>query len=129
MVLVLATWGRSNGPVPRRTVEAPSPGLDTSGPNIPKLPIEPFQHLTGTAEGAIIAMGLTEELVGKPASFKDFVAVLLDPRRPELVSSGRANRFSNALALPEACASKGMLSPLGSSHRPHQRLHPVGREL
>ena len=83
MVLVLTTWGALQWLVAPRTVEAPSPGLDASGPNIPKLLIEPFQDVTGTAEGATIAMGLTEEVVGKLASFKDLVVVLLDPRRPD----------------------------------------------
>ena len=60
-----------------------------------KLLVEPFQDVTGTAEGATIAMGLTEEVIGKLASFKDLVVVLLDPRRPN--SAVRAARTDPAM--------------------------------
>ena len=83
IVLVVTAGAALQWFVLPRTVEAPSPGLDTRGPNIPKLLVEPFQDVTGTAEGVTIAMGLTEEVIGKLASFKDLVVVLLDPRRPD----------------------------------------------
>ena len=82
IVLVLTAWAALQWFDLPRTVEAPSPGLDARGPNIPKLLVEPFQDVTGTAEGATIAVGLTEEVVGKLASFKDLVVVLLDPEGP-----------------------------------------------
>ena len=52
--------------------------------------------MTGTAEGATIAIGLTEEVVGKLASFKDLVVVLIDPRRPDSAAWPR-NQFSHAI--------------------------------
>ena len=60
--------------------------------NIPKLLVEPFQDATGTAEGATIAIGLTEEVVEKLARCKDLVVVLSDPRTPDpLASSAETN--------------------------------------
>ena len=95
IVLILTTWAALHWFVLPRTVEAPSPGLDARGPNIPKLLVEPFQDMTGTAEGATIAMGLTEEVVGKLVSFKDLVVVRLDPRRPD--SAALAARTDSAM--------------------------------
>ena len=108
IVLILTTWAALHWFVlPRTAVEAPSPGLDARGPNVPKLLIEPFQDVTGTAEGAIIAMGLTEELVGKLASFKDLVVVLLDPRRPDSAALAARTDSSMRYALAGSVRVEG----------------------
>ena len=65
-----------------RNLEVGAPDPD-SGPNIPKLLVEPFQDVTGTTEGATIAKGLTEEVIARLASFKELVVVVIDPRRPD----------------------------------------------
>jgi TolB-like protein len=95
IVLVLATWTVFEWLVSSRNVPVGSPDLADLGPNVPKLLIEPFQDVTGTADGAIIAKGLTEEVVGKLASFKELIVVLLDPRRPD--SSVLAARNDSAM--------------------------------
>src|SRR5262249_41049804 len=74
---------------------ASAPDLADSGPNVPKLLVEPFQDETGTANGQIIANGLTEELIGKLARFKELIVVLLDPRRPD--SATLASRTNPAM--------------------------------
>ena len=87
IVVVLAAWAAFQWSVSPRKSEVGSPGLDASGPNFPKLLVEPFQDATGTAEGATIAIGLTEEVVEKLARFKDLVVVLSDPRTPDPLAS------------------------------------------
>lgn len=46
-----------------------------TGPNIPRLVIEPFEDLSGTQDSAIIAQGLTDEVIGQLAKFKEIVVV------------------------------------------------------
>jgi TolB-like protein len=87
IILVIAAWAVFQWPTFLRKAEVASPGLDARGPNIPKLLVEPFKDATGTAEGATIAIGLTEEVVEKLARFKDLVVVLSDPRRPDTGTS------------------------------------------
>jgi TolB-like protein len=44
-------------------------------PGVPRLLVEPFDDLTGTESSAVLAHGLTEEVIGQIAKFKDIVVV------------------------------------------------------
>ena len=46
-----------------------------AGPGVPKLVIEPFEDLSGTPDSAVIAQGLTDEVIGQLAKFKEIVVV------------------------------------------------------
>ncbi len=47
-------------------------------PNIPKLIVTPFEDLSGTRQSAMMARGLTDEVVGNLARFKEIVPVTRD---------------------------------------------------
>ena len=98
LVLVLAAWAVFQWFVFSRNVHVGSADLDVRGPNIPKLLVEPFQDVTGTTEGATIAKGLTEEVVGKLTSFKDLVVVVFDPRRPDSAATEANSAIRYTLA-------------------------------
>jgi TolB-like protein len=95
IVLVVAAWAVFQWSVFPLKMEVGSPSLDARGPNIPKLLVEPFQDVTGTADRAI-AIGLTEQVVEKLARFKDLIVVLSDPRRPEAAGTNSVMRYSLA---------------------------------
>jgi TolB-like protein len=105
-VLVLVTWAAFQGSVPRNA-QVGSPDLTARGSNIPRLLVEPFQDASGTAEGAIIAKGLTEELVVKLASFKDLVVILLDPSRLDSAALAAANNSTMRYALAGSVRLEG----------------------
>jgi TolB-like protein/tetratricopeptide (TPR) repeat protein len=63
-----------------RMKEGVSPSLQARGPNIPRLLVEPFENVSKTKDGAIMARGLTVQVVQRLASFKDLVVILIDPR-------------------------------------------------
>ncbi len=46
-----------------------------TGPNVPKLVVDPFVDLSGTERSAIIARGLTDEVIGQLAKFKEIVVI------------------------------------------------------
>ena len=46
-----------------------------AGPDVPRLVIEPFEDLSGTPDSAVIAQGLTDEVIGQLAKFKEIVVV------------------------------------------------------
>ncbi len=50
-----------------------------AGPDIPRLVIKPFEDLSGTQDSAIIAQGLTDEVIGQLAKFKEIVVVAGNP--------------------------------------------------
>ncbi|WP_077959599.1 hypothetical protein [Ensifer adhaerens] len=50
----------------------------SDGPNIPKLIVTPFEDLSGTRQSAMMARGLTDEVVGNLARFKEIVPVTRD---------------------------------------------------
>jgi TolB-like protein/tetratricopeptide (TPR) repeat protein len=77
IVFVLSTWAAMHWLVIPRS----APPLSVSGPNIPKLLVETFQDVSATTESAVITNGLTEEVIGKLAHFKELVVVVLDPSR------------------------------------------------
>ena len=130
IVVAVATWAAFQWPVFPRRFEVSSPGIDARGPNIPKLLVEPFQNVTGTADGATIAIGLTEEVVGKLSQFQGPCCSSHRPAQARLGSFGGANRFCDAVHFGwKRARRRGCYPPLGSSHRPHQRLHPVGQQL
>ena len=74
-----AMRGRGAGCRRSDRLELPRPGRCAAGrrrqaasqPDIPRLLIEPFEDLTGTESSAIITRGLTEEIIGQIAKFKD----------------------------------------------------------
>ena len=57
-----------------------------SQPDIPRLLIEPFEDLTGTESSAIITRGLTEEIIGQIAKFKDLQVIEAPPRGAQAVA-------------------------------------------
>jgi tetratricopeptide (TPR) repeat protein len=57
-VFVVAAWAAFQWFAFPRKLESSSHGIHAHGPNLPKLLVEPFQNVTKTAEGAIIAIGL-----------------------------------------------------------------------
>jgi TolB-like protein len=83
------------------------PDLDARGPNIPQLLVEPFKDATGTAEGATIAIGLTEEVVEKLARFKDLIVVLSDPRRPDSLTFAAGTNSAKRYALAGSVRVEG----------------------
>jgi TolB-like protein/tetratricopeptide (TPR) repeat protein len=95
VVLLLITLAALQWLVFPRNTAISASDLADSGPNVPKLLVEPFQDDTGTADGQIIANGLTEELIGKLARFKELIVVLLDPHRPD--STALAARNDSAM--------------------------------
>ena len=46
-----------------------------AGPDVPRLVIEPFEDLSGTPDSAVVAQGLTDEVIGQLAKFKEIVVV------------------------------------------------------
>jgi TolB-like protein len=95
VLLLLAVWAALQWLVIPRNSAVGAHDLAVSGPNVPKLLVEPFQDVAGTTEGTIIAKGLTEEVIGKLEHFKELIVVLLDPRRPD--SAALAARTDSAM--------------------------------
>jgi TolB-like protein len=62
-----------------------------SQPDIPRLLIEPFEDLTGTEGSAILARGLTEEIMGQIAKFKDLQVVETPPGSTKSLAGTVAN--------------------------------------
>jgi TolB-like protein len=58
-----------------RKAAAPAPTPHASQPDIPRLLIEPFEDLSRTESSAILARGMTEEVIGQIAKFKDLQIV------------------------------------------------------
>jgi len=56
-----------------------SQSVKQAGPDVPRLVIEPFEDLSGTQDSAIIAQGLTDEVIGQLAKFKEIVVVAGNP--------------------------------------------------
>jgi TolB-like protein len=53
--------------------------VDAPTPDVPRILVQQFEDLTGTPESAIIAKGLTEEIIGRIAKFKELVVVAAQP--------------------------------------------------
>ena len=68
-------------PIERLT--APQPRNEDSIVDIPKIVIQPFEDLSGSAESATIARGLTDEVIGQLSKFKEIVVIAgeLNPDR------------------------------------------------
>lgn len=60
-----------------------------TGPNVPKLVVDPFVDLSGTERSAIIARGLTDEVIGQLAKFKEIVVI-----------AGRSSSVSSEVPAP-----------------------------
>ena len=78
-VAVVAVLGRGRSarldfPQPAGALARTLP-TSISQPDIPRLLIEPFEDLTGTESSAILARGLTEEIIGQIAKFKDLQVI------------------------------------------------------
>lgn len=56
-----------------------SQSVKQTGPDVPRLVIEPFEDLSGTQDSAIIAQGLTDEVIGQLSKFKEIVVVAGNP--------------------------------------------------
>jgi TolB-like protein len=50
-------------------------GIAATTPNIPRLLVQPFEDLTGKPDSAFLVRGLTQEVVGQIARFKDLIVV------------------------------------------------------
>jgi TolB-like protein len=46
-----------------------------AGPDVPKLLVEPFDDLSGSPNSAVIARGLTDEVIGQIAKFKEITVI------------------------------------------------------
>jgi TolB-like protein len=64
---------------PDNVSDTSSQSIEQAGPDVPRLVIEPFEDLSGTQDSAIIAQGLTDEVVGQLAKFKEIVVVAGNP--------------------------------------------------
>lgn len=56
-----------------------SRGMTRAGPDIPRILVVPFEDLTATGNSSAIARGLTAEIVGQLAKYKDLVVVEAGP--------------------------------------------------
>lgn len=63
----------------------------TQAPAIPRLLVRPFDDLTNTGNSQAIARGLTQEIIGQIAKFKDIVTVEGDPRDERGTSTARSS--------------------------------------
>ena len=50
-------------------------GASAPAPNIPRLLVMPFEDLSATSNSAIVARGLTDEVIGQIAKFKEIVVI------------------------------------------------------
>jgi TolB-like protein len=55
------------------------PGARQQRPDVPRLLVKPFEDLTKTGNSPAIARGLTEEIIGQIAKFKDIVTIEAGP--------------------------------------------------
>lgn len=60
-------------------------------PALPRLLVRPFDDLTNTGNSQAIARGLTQEIIGQIAKFKDIVTVAGDPRDDQGASAARSS--------------------------------------
>ena len=65
-------------------------GASAASPNIPRLLVLPFENLSTTPNSAIVARGLTDEVIGQIAKFKEIVVI-----------AGRSPELSTDLATPD----------------------------
>ncbi len=64
-------------------------GTNPPAPNVPRLLVMPFEDLSATSNSAIVARGLTDEVIGQIAKFKEIVVI-----------AGRSPKLSTNLAKP-----------------------------
>lgn len=96
-VLILAVLVGYFAPIPANDSTAPRAEPVAIRPlKVPKLQVEQFEDLAGTATSAVVARGLTEELVGQLARFRE-ITVMAPARAGEpsgsIASGDDAPRF------------------------------------
>lgn len=73
--------------------ERVSPGA----PDVPRLLVVPFENLSAAADSATLTSGLTQEIIGQIAKFKDIIVVEAgsgDPSAEKTSITGRAARYA-----------------------------------
>lgn len=78
-------FGRQPAPEPV-TAMAATPGL-------PTLLIEPFEDLTGSESSKVISRGMTDEIIGQVARFKDLIVIDGQVVAGQQFAAGRAPRY------------------------------------
>ncbi|MFI0844209.1 hypothetical protein [Mesorhizobium sp. IMUNJ 23232] len=78
--------------------------LRATAPEIPRLLVEPFEDLSGTEMSAAVASGLTQEVIGHLAKFKDIVVIeSTEPgtaaEQPRFVLAGSVSLLADAFRL------------------------------
>ena len=95
LIVLAAVYRYLPSPVQQESAAAIDVQMDM--PNIPRLIVEPFEDLTGSESSAIIARGLTEEVIAQIANFKEIV-VIADRQRGAsdiaMSSEGKLARYA-----------------------------------
>lgn len=91
VVSVIGTWALSYWLTAPQIAVGGSSNLVAHAPTIPKLLVEPFENISGTKNGAILAKSVTMRVVDELSRFKDIVVVLIDLRRSDSAALTEGN--------------------------------------
>ncbi len=75
----ILVWNAVDGAMQRR-FPGRAPGVaDNAVPGMPRVVINSFEDITGTQDSALLARGLTDEVIGQMARFKEITVLAGDP--------------------------------------------------
>jgi TolB-like protein len=76
--VVVIFYGRTTPPTTQQPPISPSEE-QTGSVNSPRILVEPFEDLSGTADSKMIALGLTDEVIAQLSKFKEITVIGADP--------------------------------------------------
>lgn len=75
LLVGVAGWAALNGPALERLVAAGGGSAGNTVPEMPRVVVDPFEDITGTPGSSLLARGLTDEVIGQMARFKEIKVV------------------------------------------------------